>query len=60
MTETHGSINLGIVTAIVVVVLLAVTLGAVVMIFVYLVTRHCKKAKTINDDSEINTSSGKT
>ena len=42
-----------------VVVLLAVTLGAVVMIFVYLVAKHCRKTKTITDNSEANTS-GKT
>ena len=59
ITETPGSVNLGIVTAIVIVVLLAVALGAVVMIFVYLVTKHCRKTKA-NDDSEANTSSGKT
>ena len=57
ISETPGSVNLGTITAIVVVVLLAVTLGAVVIIFAYLVTKHCRKTK-INDDSEANTSSG--
>ena len=38
-----------------VVVLLAVALGAVVMIFVYLLAKHCRKTKP-NDDSEATTS----
>ena len=58
VTESPGSVNLGIVTAIVVVVLLAVALGAIVMISVYLLAKHCRKTKT-EDDSEAN-ASGKT
>ena len=59
MAETPGSLNLGVVIAIVVVVLLSVALGAVVMIFIYLITKYCRKSK-LGDDPEADESGKKT